>query len=256
MDTLVFGVGDEVLLSITCFSIIVVPVLIVILSRINWRQLQMHIPFSTFFHRRAHPDSGNRVENVEPGITYNPERCPICLNTHRLAVETNCGHLYCGNCLQTYILTEGIRAPITCPMCRQPVNMLFSYFTSAERQASPSSEIGIQLNTLNEMISRYNRRFSGAPRTIMEMIWDVPILLRHLCIDFFTAQGLVWMFRIRILLCFLAGILYLFSPLDLIPETVFGIIGLMDDVFVVFVLTVYVTIIYRRVVSSRGQRNE
>jgi RING finger protein 170 len=59
------------------------------------------------------------------------------------------------------------------------------------------------------------------------------------------------MFRIRIVLCFLAALMYLFSPLDIIPEAVFGVLGLLDDVFVVFLLAIYISIIYRRLVVSR-----
>ena len=93
-------------------------------------------------YQRLFPVSGNRVENVEPVQTYNPETCPICLNSHQLAVETNCGHLYCGNCLRTYIYIESIMSPVSCPMCRQPVTMLFPCFTPHELEASPTSAIG------------------------------------------------------------------------------------------------------------------
>jgi RING finger protein 170 len=59
------------------------------------------------------------------------------------------------------------------------------------------------------------------------------------------------MFRIRIVLCFLAALMYLFSPLDIIPEAMFGVLGLLDDVFVLFLLAIYISIIYRRLVVSR-----
>lgn len=85
----------------------------------------------------------------------------------------------------------------------------------------------------------------------MEMVRDCPTLIRHLWNEFFSVGGLMLMFRVRILLCFLAGLMYLLSPLDIIPEAVFGVLGLLDDVFVVFLLAVYVSIIYRRLVVSR-----
>lgn len=47
--------------------------------------------------------------------------------------------------------------------------------------------------------------------------------------------------------------MYLISPLDMIPEAVFGILGLLDDMFVVFLLAIYVTVIYRRFLATRWQ---
>ena len=63
----------------------------------------------------------------------------------------------------------------------------------------------------------------------------------------------MYMFRIRIVLCFVAAIMYLISPLDMIPEAVFGLFGLLDDIFVVLLLAIYVTIIYRRFLSRRWE---
>jgi RING finger protein 170 len=85
----------------------------------------------------------------------------------------------------------------------------------------------------------------------MEMIRDCPTLMRHLWNEFFSVGGLMLMFRIRIVLCFLAALMYLFSPLDIIPEAVFGVLGLLDDVFVLFLLAIHISIIYRRLVVSR-----
>lgn len=47
--------------------------------------------------------------------------------------------------------------------------------------------------------------------------------------------------------------MYLISPLDMIPEAVFGFLGLLDDLFVIFLLAIYVTVIYRRFLASRWQ---
>lgn len=76
-------------------------------------------------------------------------------------------------------------------------------------------------------------------------------MLRHLSNDFFSSNGLFYMFRIRVFICVLAAIMYLISPLDMIPEAVFGIFGLIDDIVVVVLLAIYVTIIYRRFLSTR-----
>ena len=60
------------------------------------------------------------------------------------------------------------------------------------------------------------------------------------------------MFRLRVVICFIVALLYFISPLDLIPEAVFGILGFLDDFFVLMLLTIYVSIIYRRLVTARA----
>lgn len=61
----------------------------------------------------------------------------------------------------------------------------------------------------------------------------------------------MYMLRIRVLICFMAAIMYLISPLDLIPEAVFGILGLLDDLFIVLLLALYVAMIYRQFLANR-----
>ena len=49
-------------------------------------------------------------------------------------------------------------------------------------------------------------------------------------------------------------IFYVLSPLDLVPEIVFGIIGLLDDVIAVVLAVLYVAEQYRNFVISAGHR--
>lgn len=86
----------------------------------------------------------------------------------------------------------------------------------------------------------------------MDYIWDLPAILRHLWRELFSVGGLVFMFRVRIFLCLAAIVIYLVSPLDIIPEAIFGFIGLLDDVFILLLVLVYMTIIYRQIVTERG----
>lgn len=85
----------------------------------------------------------------------------------------------------------------------------------------------------------------------MDYLYDLPALLRHLLREFFSVGGLVIMFRARIVLCVVAIIVYLVSPLDILPEAVLGLLGLLDDLFVLLLVLVYMTIIYRQVVAQR-----
>ncbi|XP_014693292.1 E3 ubiquitin-protein ligase RNF170 isoform X2 [Equus asinus] len=107
---------------------------------------------------------------------------------------------------------------------------------------------------LRQDINDYNRRFSGQPRSIMERIMDLPTLLRHAFREMFSVGGLFWMFRIRIILCLMGAFFYLISPLDFVPEALFGILGFLDDFFVIFLLLIYISIMYREVITQRLNR--
>jgi len=48
-------------------------------------------------------------------------------------------------------------------------------------------------------------------------------------------------------------LLYVISPFDLLPESVFGFIGILDDFFVLFLLMVYLSQIYYNFVAEREQ---
>ena len=80
----------------------------------------------------------------------------------------------------------------------------------------------------------------------IEYLRDSPTMLRHLVREF------VWMFRMRIIVLFFLAFCYFISPLDIIPEAAFGILGFLDDFFVLMLLAIYVSIIYRRVIAARG----
>lgn len=195
-------------------------------------------------------------------------QCPVCLHKINDPVETNCGHKFCGECLVGVWKIGSCNGPIRCPVCRQQVTIVLQCFRS--RDASNSQ--------LTHDINDYNRRFSGEPRPVskfvsilnsliaspshihlslqwLDYIYDLPVLLRHMSSEFFSVGGLVYMFRIRVVLCFLAAIMYLISPLDFIPEAVFGLLGLFDDIFVILLLAIYITIIYRQFLASRWEND-
>lgn len=186
------------------------------------------------------------MENSEDLVL---RHCPICLNAPKYSVETNCGHMFCAQCLLLCWKHGNWRNGINCPVCRQQVSVLLCCF-SEECEGNESKEEKKQI--LNE-INNYNRRFCGAPRPWSEYISDLPVLLRHMLSEFFSVGSFMYMFRLQVVLCFMAAIMYLVSPLDMIPEALFGIFGLIDDLFIVFLLSVYITIIYRRFLATRWE---
>ena len=173
------------------------------------------------------------------------ESCPICLDQLTIAIETNCGHVFCGPCIMAYYETGSWLHGMTCPVCRQDVSLLLLASPLTEEETTEEAR-----QTLSS-IHAYNRRFSGEPRTLLENIQDAPVLFRHLLRELFSVGGLVFMFRARVLLYLILACIYIISPLDLIPEAVTGFLGFFDDIIILLVVIVYVTVLYRNYVASQ-----
>ncbi|KAF4525192.1 hypothetical protein B566_EDAN008297 [Ephemera danica] len=179
-------------------------------------------------------------------------QCPICLRGQRYGLETNCGHSFCGTCIITYWHRQASSLQgITCPLCRQNITMLFSVFTPQEMAADNPHADARRDRILSEL-HHYNRLHSGQPRTFMQCIRDSPVLIRHLICDLLTPDGLMRIFNVQIVLCVFAGLVYLISPIDAIPEAMFGLVGLFDDLIVIVMLFLYVSTIYRHVMVTRA----
>uniref|UniRef100_A0A8C4U7R3 E3 ubiquitin-protein ligase RNF170 n=1 Tax=Falco tinnunculus TaxID=100819 RepID=A0A8C4U7R3_FALTI len=208
-------------------------------------------------HQNIHPENQELVRALRQQLQteqdasagdrhrfYTDMSCPVCLQQATFPIETNCGHLFCGSCIIAYWRYGSWLGAIRCPICRQTVTLFLPLFGEDQQGATQV------LQDVND----YNRRFSGQPRSIMERIMDLPTLLRHAFREMFSVGGLFWMFRIRIFLCLLGALLYLASPLDFLPEALFGILGFLDDFFVIFLLLIYISIMYREVVTQRLNR--
>ncbi|XP_028404570.1 E3 ubiquitin-protein ligase RNF170-like [Dendronephthya gigantea] len=244
------GVGNEVLLGLGASLAILIPLFISVFVK---RSCGVQI----------HPDEAENVQatretlgvgentennertNVTPPRNINDgEPCPICLMPPHYLIITNCGHGFCGQCLITYWQTRFIFRAMTCPVCRQQITMLFISFDEAE--------ITEQSTSIQNSVHQYNRRFSSQPRTIMEYIQDLPTLLAQLFHELFNGTGLVLLLRFRIIVCFLAALLYFVSPIDILSEAAFGLLGFLDDIVIALLVLFYVSEVYRNVVADRA----
>ncbi|XP_024434633.2 E3 ubiquitin-protein ligase RNF170 isoform X1 [Desmodus rotundus] len=243
-DSVIEGVSDQVLVAVVV-SFALIATLVYALFRNA--------------HQNIHPENQELIrvlreqlqtEQDAPAAArqqfYTDMYCPICLHQASSPVETNCGHLFCGTCIIAYWRYGSWLGAISCPICRQTVTLLLPVFNESDQSQDVVS--------LHQDITDYNRRFSGQPRSIMERIMDLPTLLRHAFREMFSVGGLFWMFRIRIILCLMGAFFYLISPLDFVPEALFGILGFLDDFFVIFLLLIYISIMYREVITQRLNR--
>ncbi|XP_074061767.1 E3 ubiquitin-protein ligase RNF170-like [Macrotis lagotis] len=243
-QSLIEGVSDQVLLAVLLGCAFVAALGYALL-----RNAQQHIhPNNRELVRvlREHLQRDQEPPAPRPQF-YTDLSCPICLHHAALPIETNCGHLFCGNCLVAYWRYGSWLGTVNCPICRQTVTLLFPVF--GEDDDPPADA-----RRLHQDLRDYNRRFSGQPRPLMDRLWDLPTLLRHAFRELFSVGGLFWMFRIRIVLCLVGAFFYLISPLDLVPEGLFGILGFLDDFFVIFLLLIYISIMYREVITQRLNR--
>ncbi|NXO78486.1 RN170 ligase, partial [Sitta europaea] len=240
-DSVIEGVSDQVLVAVCWITGVFIAC----------------ISFHRNEHQNIHPENQELVRALRQQLQtdqdasagdrhrfYTDMSCPVCLQQATFPIETNCGHLFCGSCIIAYWRYGSWLGAIRCPICRQTVTLFLPLFGEDQQGAAQ----------VFQDVNDYNRRFSGQPRSIMERIMDLPTLLRHAFREMFSVGGLFWMFRIRIFLCLIGALLYLASPLDFLPEALFGILGFLDDFFVIFLLLIYISIMYREVVTQRLNR--
>ncbi|XP_030209145.1 E3 ubiquitin-protein ligase RNF170 isoform X1 [Gadus morhua] len=283
-DTLIEGVSNQVLFVVV-LSFAFLGGLLTLLCREEHQDIHPE----NQEHVRAVREQLQSEQDENPAEArqqyYTDMSCPVCLQQAVLPVETNCGHLFCGPCIVAYWRYGTWLGAIHCPICRQMVTLLFPLFQEHDSpQRVQDGEAVPQL--IHRDINDYNRRFSGQPRStqaegepwgsnpkselekrsmktqpmhlvalppaqLVDRLRDVPTLLRHAFRELFSMGGLFWMFRIRILLCLVGALTYLVSPLDFLPEALFGLLGFMDDFLVILLLFVYISIMYREVVTQR-----
>lgn len=229
------GVGDEVLY----FGMATVLGGVVL----YYAAIQMHSFFS--------PEGSGGSEANQGRTRSSNHDCAVCLESATLALETNCGHVYCGNCILEVWRRSNALAATACPYCRQRITILLPYFSQEERDSADLTEIETRNSILNE-VHTYNRRYSGEPRTLVEVIRDLPVLLRHLVHYLFSGDGLHLAFQLRVAVLAAIWLVYLLSPLDLIPEAVFGLVGLLDDLVVFLLIAMYLTFFFRQIMANMG----
>ena len=100
-----------------------------------------------------------------PGTTRTEdEDCPICYEETQFGLKTNCGHVYCGDCiLEIHRRSSGLTAML-CPYCRQKVTTLVPCFNEDERNTLEGAEVETRI--LEEAGQYNNTRFSEEPADI------------------------------------------------------------------------------------------
>lgn len=135
--------------------------------------------------------------------------------------------------------------PCRCPLCRREITLLVpSALLPEQHNDSDVAE------TLGK-IDRYNRYFGAQSNGLMQRLQDLPFLLRRLFREIMDPQrSLPFMIRARVYLALSASALYIISPVDLIPEGILGLIGLLDDFLIALMCFLHVAALYRSFLVS------
>ncbi len=79
----------------------------------------------------------------------------------------------------------------------------------------------------------------------------MPTLVRSALQQLFQLRGMSCCSRLWIVLCLFIAMIYLISPIDFIPEAIFGPFGFFDDIGCLIVALVYIAHIFRQDIIQR-----
>ena len=66
-----------------------------------------------------------------------------------------------------------------------------------------------------------------------------------------SRRNLRWLKLLRVFVVLASVVLYILSPFDLVPEAVFGVLGLLDDVVIGCIFLVVAAGLYRQILLDR-----
>lgn len=152
-----------------------------------------------------------------------------------------------GSCIRTLIERTPLRA-IKCPLCRQNISLIMM---SEELRSSQNQE-------KQQIVSRlrsYNTRFSSE-MSLSYVLCNLPFLFSLTLRTLSDPRAVRVVFGLGKLSLYVLGmLLYLVSPFDLVPEAVWGVIGLLDDILFLGLLLLFVAAQVYRVVRRNNLNN-
>ncbi|CAN6998245.1 unnamed protein product [Brassica oleracea var. botrytis] len=175
------------------------------------------------------------------------DKCSICHAHFTAPCQANCSHWFCGNCIMTvWRYNNSTLRPCKCPLCRRPISLIVpSEDTTQDRNDSTVAEVLRNLET-------YNRLFGGGSISLVQRMQDLPFLLQRLLWEMMDPQRtFLLIIKARVYIAMILSAIYIISPIDIIPEGVLGIVGLLDDLLIVLICFLHVASLYRSVLYFR-----
>mmetsp|Transcript_23919 Transcript_23919/g.42378 ORF Transcript_23919/g.42378 Transcript_23919/m.42378 type:complete len:214 (-) Transcript_23919:214-855(-) len=208
------------------------------MSPLVYASVLLLVPIAYFLCRKVSPS--NR-QFKKPNARYETTECNLCIDDIKDEAQLSCGHLFCATCILS--VWEHVGGKLKCPMCRQEVDMIFPNFAEADAN---STKAALE-------ISKYNCMFSAETSNLRLMFTDSPLLFRKFFHQVFRSTGFNT-FKLLFILLILA-LAYLFSPLDLISESVYGAWGFIDDTSILLgVLNAIIQVTFKYYVRRARER--
>ncbi|KAM3184563.1 hypothetical protein ACTXT7_008109 [Hymenolepis weldensis] len=126
------------------------------------------------------------------------------------------------------------------------LRFILKRFSLPEMQMEVSSD----RSQIENNVDLFNHRYSGNPVSVNEnlinQLRDLPVLLRYFWRVIFDGEGdISCLLRLRLIVLFLFVFFYVISPLDIFPESIVGVFGLLDDCLVCLVFCIYLGALFR-----------
>ncbi|KAH7443351.1 hypothetical protein KP509_02G030700 [Ceratopteris richardii] len=244
------GVGDELIYTV----LFAAPVILIFRSSLgslavrvynagfvtlgNWINRVWNVMWNRELSRASGVPDGNGVFRASMVVPSQNDICSICHDPYTFPCQSNCSHWFCGDCILRVWQHASALQPCRCPICRRSINLLIP--SQFEQDEGPEAQ-----RVLRE-IANYNRLHGDGPRSLVQRVRDMPLLLRRLARDLMDPQrALPLVHRTRIIIYLMLAVFYVLSPLDILPEGLFGIIGLFDDFLLMAVVLFHLASIYR-----------
>jgi uncharacterized membrane protein YkvA (DUF1232 family) len=161
------------------------------------------------------------------------EICPICQDVLTDACETSCGHFFCGKCLIDYWNSLPSDAPKKCPLDRRVVTFVIPSYDQRQKVNQhhhiPGREQGGRLSQdIDAQLYRWNRILNNQAHPLYDVRENVHLL--HRFYEGSEEDNTIILNKFILFFVLLLVILYIISPMDLIPDTI-PVIGLLDELF-------------------------
>jgi len=165
------------------------------------------------------------------------DHCAICYCDIEKEVKSNCGHVFCGDCLIKFWHSKK-QEKLSCPLCRCDVNVLIPSFALQQPDSSQEHE------EIIENINKYNIACSNCPTTIMGLVLGSPSSMKLFLESLPARKSFIRYFRYFVAFLYGLGlVIYLISPNEEKPEYDM-MFSWIDDSASVIYLMLYVILLF------------
>ncbi|XP_028770515.1 E3 ubiquitin-protein ligase RNF170-like [Neltuma alba] len=172
--------------------------------------------------------------------------CSVCHGDYNNPCQANCSHWFCGRCIMQVWHHGSTVRPCRCPLCRRQITLLVPTEDFLRQRYDP------EVAEVLQGIEAYNRLFGGQATGLFQRMQDLPFLLRRLLRELMDPhRSLPLVIKARVYMAMISSVVYIVSPVDIIPEAMLGIFGLLDDLLVALLCFLYVASLYRSLLYFR-----